>query len=380
MTRILVVDDESLIRRAITRILGSEGYQVVTASDAEEAMRYAGDTAFDLALIDYDMPGRDGLWALSSLREVQPGCIRVLMTGRTDFPIVVEAINRGEVLRVLQKPFEPARLREVVRDAFGAVKRMEAIRIAQQRAVEESERAVLEECLYSDYFQLALQAIVDAKTNEIYAYECLLRSSHPVLDGPIAILRMAERSHMLQELGNLVAQRAADYFAKLPVEVQLFVNLHPDQLAEPKRLMQSLTPLLPYSNRCVLEITERSRLRGIDEWESAIESLQSAGFAIAVDDLGAGYNSLSILADLQPKIIKIDMSIVRNCDTEQRKQRLIDLLAKFSDATGALMVAEGVETEAEAAVLRKCGAHLLQGYLFHKPEIGLPRGLSVATE
>ena len=78
MARILVVDDESLIRRAITRILGSEGYQVVTASDGNEALRYAGDTAFDLALVDYDMPGRDGLWTLSSLREIQPGCIRVL--------------------------------------------------------------------------------------------------------------------------------------------------------------------------------------------------------------------------------------------------------------------------------------------------------------
>jgi len=379
MARILVVDDESLIRRAITRILGSEGYQVVTASDGNEALRYAGDTAFDLALVDYDMPGRDGLWTLSSLREIQPGCIRVLMTGRTDFPIVVEAVNRGEVLRVLQKPFEPARLREVVRDAFGAVKRMEAIRLAQQRAVEESERAVLEECLYSDHFQLALQAIVRAETNEVFAYECLLRSTHPVLDGPVAILRMAERSNMLHELGNLVAQRAAAYFEKIREEIHLFVNLHPDQLAEPGLLVQSLTPLLPYAHRCVLEITERSRLRGIDEWEMAIEKLQSAGFAIAVDDLGAGYNALSILADLQPKFIKIDMSIVRNCDTELRKQRLVDLLAKFSDATGASMVAEGVETEAEAAVLRKCGAHLLQGYLFHKPTIGIPGNLSVVA-
>ena len=57
----------------------------------------------------------------------------------------------------------------------------------------------------------------------------------------------------------------------------------------------------------------------------------------------------------------------------------VDLLAKFSDATGAAMVAEGVETEGEAAVLRKCGAHLLQGYLFHKPTIGLPGDLSVVA-
>ena len=372
MARILVVDDESIVRRAITRILSAEGYQVVTAGDGDEALRYAADTAFELALVDYDMPGRDGLWTLSSLRDLQPGCIRVLITGRTDFPIVVEAVNRGEVLRVLQKPFEPARLREVVREAFGAVKRMEAIRIAQQRAIEESERAVLEECLYSDHFQLALQPIVNAEGGGTFGYECLLRSSHPVLDGPLAILRMAERSGMLQELGALVAQRAAEYLEKLPDGRVLFVNLHPDQLENPDKLIESLAPLLPYAKRVALEITERSRLRGIESWEGAVEKMQAAGFAIAVDDLGAGYNALSILADLQPSYIKIDMSIVRNVDTEQRKQRLVELLAKFATATGAKMVAEGVETEGEAEVLRRCNAHLLQGYLFGKPQIGHP--------
>jgi len=373
MARILVVDDESIVRRAITRILGAEGHQVVTSGSGDEALRYAGDTPFDLALVDYDMPGRDGLWTLSSLRDLQPGCIRVLMTGRTDFPIVVEAVNRGEVLRVLQKPFEPSRLREVIKDAFGAVTRMEAIRVAQQRAVEESERAVLEECLYSDHFQLALQPIVMSGDSELFGYECLLRSTHPVLDGPLAILRMAERSGMLQELGTLVAKRAADYLEQMPGDAMLFVNLHPDQLADPTRLVQSLGPLMPYAKRVALEITERSRLRGIDDWETAVDKMQSAGFSLAVDDLGAGYNSLSILADLQPNFIKIDMSIVRNVDTEPRKQRLVDLLAKFSDATGARMVAEGVETEGEAAVLRRCGAHLFQGYLFGRPEIGLPK-------
>ena len=70
MARILVVDDESLVRRAMTRILTAEGYSVVTAGDGEEALRYAADTVFDLAIVDYDMPGRDGLWVLSSLRHL----------------------------------------------------------------------------------------------------------------------------------------------------------------------------------------------------------------------------------------------------------------------------------------------------------------------
>ena len=91
------------------------------------------------------------------------------------------------------------------------------------------------------------------------------------------------------------------------------------------------------------------------------------GFAIAVDDLGAGYSSLSVLAELQPSFIKVDMSIVRGIDCDPRKQRLVDLLCRFADATDATLIAEGVETGEEAAALRECGAHLLQGYLFGKP-------------
>ena len=100
-----------------------------------------------------------------------------------------------------------------------------------------------------------------------------------------------------------------------------------------------------------------------------VEELQEKNFSIAVDDLGAGYNALSILADLQPRFIKIDMSMVRNVHEIPRKQRLVDLIVKFGEATGALVVAEGVETELEAEALRECGAHLLQGYYFGRPDL-----------
>jgi EAL domain-containing protein (putative c-di-GMP-specific phosphodiesterase class I)/AmiR/NasT family two-component response regulator len=379
MARILVVDDESLVRRAMTRILTSEGYSVVTAGGGEEALRYAADTIFDLAVVDYDMPGRDGLWVLSSLRELMPGCIRVLMTGRTDFPIVVEAVNRGEVLRVIQKPFEPTRIRNLVAEAFGAVERMHAVREAQQRAVQHSEKSMLEQGLASEHFQLAIQPIVRAGTGEIFGYESLLRSTHPVLDGPLSILKVAERSKMLNELGHLVACRAADLLTRIPHHVKLFVNLHPDQLADPRLLDHTLRPLMPHAKRCCLEITERSKLSDISDWEDAVESMQDAGFDIAVDDLGAGYNALSILADLQPSFIKIDMSIVRNVDTEPRKQRLVDLLCKFGDATDALVIAEGVETQGESETLVECGSHLFQGYYFGRPSLDIDAAVSAAS-
>lgn len=139
--------------------------------------------------------------------------------------------------------------------------------------------------------------------------------------------------------------------------------------------MDTMRPLMPYADRVVCEITERSRLQGINGWEDTICKLQASGFQIAVDDLGAGYNSLSVLADLQPQVVKVDMSIVRNIDTEPRKQRLVDLLVKFGDATGALVLGEGVETQEEAHTLTACGIHLMQGYFFGRPKIFDPRKL-----
>ena len=82
-------------------------------------------------------------------------------------------------------------------------------------------------------------------------------------------------------------------------------------------------------------------------------------------------SSLSVLAELQPSYIKVDMSIVRGVDHEPQKRRLVELLCRFAEATDALLVAEGVETDEEAETLRAIGAHLLQGYLFGRPSLQL---------
>jgi hypothetical protein len=81
----------------------------------------------------------------------------------------------------------------------------------------------------------------------------------------------------------------------------------------------------------------------------------------------ADWHIVAVLAQLHPAFIKADMSIVRGAHLESRKQRLLHLLASFASATGAELVAEGVESEAEADAARRCGVHLLQGYLYGKP-------------
>ena len=368
MNHILIVDDDPIICRSLRRVLVSEGLRVITAEDGPSALRRVQEHVFDVALVDYDMPGLDGLKVLSAIRETQPGCIRMLMTGCTDFPMIVEAVNRGEVLRVVEKPFEPRSFLRHLGEAYASVRRMAEVRHAQQMAVEASERSMLEACLREGFIRMALQPILRADGSP-FGYEALLRSSHCILDGPMSVLRVAERHEMVMELGAEVARRCGEILDVLGSDEHLFMNLHPEQLGDMDGLMATLQPVMPYADRVAIEITERSRLQGIGGWERSVDELQSAGFQIAVDDLGAGYNSLSVLADLQPTFIKIDMSIVRNCDQEPRKQRLVDLLVKFGDATGATVLGEGVETAEEAATLRACGIHLVQGYHFGRPQV-----------
>lgn len=379
MARILAVDDDPLVRRCISRILVNAGHEIVPAAHGADALQLASDRAFDVALVDYHLPFLNGLEVLQRLREVQPGCLRILVTGALDLPMIMDAVNRGEVMRVVEKPFESAGLVSAVEDAMVARRRMMEVCRVQEQAASEDERQMLIDCLGGDDLFLALQPIIRATDGKIMAFESLLRSHHPVLNSPLPVIRAAERHGMLSELACVVSACAAEWMTRLPEPIKLFMNLHPDELSQPESICERLSPLAPWASRVVLEITERSRLQGIEAWEQSIEGVRGMGFNIAVDDLGAGYSSLSVLAELQPSVIKVDMSIVRGIDTEPRKQRLVDLLTRFAEATDSTLIAEGVETPEEAQALRDCGAHWLQGYLFGRPSAELPESVAAAS-
>jgi EAL domain-containing protein (putative c-di-GMP-specific phosphodiesterase class I) len=370
--RTLVVDDDPLIRRTVERILTRAGYEVVTATNVQEAERYANRLQFDAALVDYDLATENGLTVLARLRDLQPSCLRILMTGHTDFPMVVEAVNRGEVLRVIRKPFDPAGLIQTLTDAFRSMKRMAEVATAQQQAAEFQERQMLEECFKENLLRLAVQPIVKAHNSDVVAYEALLRSSHSILKGPLSVLQVADRNNRLVDVGAKVFELASSWVPQIPEPIGLFVNISPEQLADAERLHKDLSPLHHIADRITVEITEQSNLHAIAGWDESIQMLAENGFSVAVDDLGAGYNSLKILADLQPRYIKMDMSLVRNINTEPRKQRLVQLISTFAEATNSISIAEGVETEDERKALIDCGTDLLQGYFFAKPSTDQP--------
>jgi EAL domain-containing protein (putative c-di-GMP-specific phosphodiesterase class I) len=280
---------------------------------------------------------------------------------------VMQAINRGEVSRVVAKPFSRQAILEAIDDAVAARARLEELCIGARSDTFGVQRRQLEECLSGQVLTLALQPIVTASDRRVYGYEALMRSSHPVLDSPTRVIAAAEAHAMLDRVADRVAQCAAAVLKTLPESANLFINVHPGELADAEAVRFRYEQLRPWARRVVLEITERSYVLENNTWRDAVDSLIGAGFRVAVDDLGSGYNSLSVLAALRPQFMKVDRSIVEQIERDDRKQRLVELLVLFAKATGTQLVVEGIETEEEAAVVKRMGADLLQGFLYGKP-------------
>lgn len=366
--RILVVDDDGLVLRSVAKVLSKAGHSLLTALDVDSALRHAEAGPIDAAIVDYHLAFESGLTVLTHLREVQPRCVRILITGRSDSRVIIEAVNRGEVARVIKKPFEARDLLRELDEAFDSARRMSKVQQDQRSAEDVAEGQALEVALRSA-LGMALQPIFDLSggTPSPFAFEALLRPKHGRLNTPTALLSTAERHDRIPEVGTSVFSLAGHVLQRLAPEFRLFVNLHPLQLQQPDRLEADLQHFAGNTHRVTLEITEQSALNKMEHWERSIDLIAKSGCNVAVDDLGAGYSSLAILADLQPAYIKLDMTLVRNIHREPRKQRLVSLLRAFGDATEAKVIAEGVESEAETRALLDCGISLLQGFHLARP-------------
>jgi EAL domain-containing protein (putative c-di-GMP-specific phosphodiesterase class I) len=214
---------------------------------------------------------------------------------------------------------------------------------------------------------MAFQPIVNHRKQEIVGYEALLRSHHPLLGNPGALLGAAERLGRVSELGRLIRRQVVAAVQAAPVETLIFLNLHAADLND-EALFSKSTPLCACAPRIVLEITERSSLERVSDVQGRARALRALGYKLAIDDLGAGYAGLSSFSQLEPDIVKLDMSLVRDIDGSLRKQSIVrSMLEVCSKELGVTVICEGVETAAERDTLDRLGSETQQGYLFGRP-------------
>jgi EAL domain-containing protein (putative c-di-GMP-specific phosphodiesterase class I) len=193
-----------------------------------------------------------------------------------------------------------------------------------------------------------------------------MRTKEPSLPHPGAVLDAAEKLDRTSELGRRVRSLSAEAFEKAPHGAVLFVNLHTRDLLDTE-LYESASPLGRIADRVVLEITERAALDLVKDVVGRTAVLRYQGFRIAIDDLGAGYAGLASFAALEPDIVKLDMSLIRNVHQSPVRQRLIESMTSLCKEMKIQVVAEGVETVEERECVRRAGCDLLQGYLFARP-------------
>jgi EAL domain-containing protein (putative c-di-GMP-specific phosphodiesterase class I) len=211
------------------------------------------------------------------------------------------------------------------------------------------------------------QPIVHAADRRRFGYEALLRSGDKALPHPGAILDAAERLEKVTTLGRAVRAHVARVITAMPAERGLvFVNLHLHDLFD-KQLTSPFAPLSKVASRVVLEITERSSLEGQLDLRYRVAELRELGFQIAIDDLGGGHARMGTFSPLDTDFVKLDMSLVRDVDKHQMKQRLIRSVTQLCKEQGTQVIGEGVETVAEAETLVELGCDLLQGYLIYRP-------------
>jgi EAL domain-containing protein (putative c-di-GMP-specific phosphodiesterase class I)/ActR/RegA family two-component response regulator len=376
---VLLVDDNHQILRAHERVLVRAGYAVQTASDGLLAIEKVKGGRVDAIVSDIVMPNMDGIALLRAVREGDLDLPVILLTGAPKVETAVLAIQHG-ALRYLIKPVPPNVLEREVQYAVRLYEWAKLRRAAQAHIGGDPLQAGDRAGVAASFGRalagmwMAYQPIVSWSKRAVIGYEALMRTTEESLPVPGAILRASERLDRCVDVGRTVRGLVGATLATMQGSLEsldVFVNLHVRDLLD-ESLYDPDGPLSPYARRIVLEVTERAALDEIGNVGDCVKRLRALGFRIAIDDLGAGYSSLTSLAQLQPDVVKLDMSLVRDVPREAIKQKLVALFATLSKDMGILLISEGVETAAERDTLVALGCDVFQGYLFARPARGFP--------
>lgn len=207
------------------------------------------------------------------------------------------------------------------------------------------------------------QPIVSLETGQPVGVECLSRFPDLTKRGPDAWFEDAELVGLGKELEITAVRCALDTFGHIPEGMYATVNVSPQTVAS--GALRELLETAEAKN-LVIEITEHCQVTDFDELAREISALKA--FAkIAIDDVGTGYSGLRHIVDLQPDILKMDMVLTRGIEADPARKAMTAALVQLARDIGCTLVAEGIETEHEARVMKKLGVDCGQGYLYSRP-------------
>lgn len=220
-------------------------------------------------------------------------------------------------------------------------------------------------------FTMAFQPIVNIATGSVYAYEALVRGPHNEPAGEILSRLTPENLYSFDQNCRVRAIELASRLGLADTGARLSINFMPGAVYSPAACIQltlrtarQLQFPLEY---LIFEITEAERVRDKGHLEAIVTEYRKHGFRLALDDFGAGYSSLNLLASISTDILKLDMELTRNLHLRPAALAIVKSIVALASSLGTEIVAEGIETLEEYEAVRGCGIHLMQGYLFARP-------------
>lgn len=228
------------------------------------------------------------------------------------------------------------------------------------------------------HFTFYLQPLIDLHARVLVGAEALIRWEHPTrgLVHPGAFIGFLENSDMINPVGLQLLDDVCQFIrrqkelGRFPAELRVAVNISERQLYDADFVGKCLSVLRKYKlpGSCLeFEITEGAALHNIDEVVDKMRKLQNEGITFALDDFGTGYSSLSYLKRLPVNKIKIDKSFIDDITIDPQDAAMVASIIAIASNMNLLIVAEGVETDAQAQWLSQYEGILIQGYLFDRP-------------
>ena len=377
--RVLIAEDDPVVRDALSDMLSEEeGIQLVgTAADADETIEATSRTNPSVVLCDVRMPGGGGQRATIEIRSRFPKTKILALSAHDDRSTVIGMLQAGAVgflvkgapaddivdaIRLAAKGESSLSTRvtgEVIRELVGRLE------LHNHEAEMRRKRALLmRDVVDGGGISVVFQPIVHLRSHDMVGVEALARFGKEPIRPPNVWFEEAAHVGMRVDLELATARAALVGRGHLDEGVYMAVNISPETAVSPSfPIFMSEEPL----DGVVFEISEHARVEDYEELNAVLEEVRARGGRLAIDDAGAGFASLQHILRLTPDLIKLDMGLTRDVDSDPARRALASALASFADEIGAGLIAEGIETAAELDALRVLGVEFGQGFHLGNP-------------
>ena len=217
-------------------------------------------------------------------------------------------------------------------------------------------------------FDYAYQPIVDVVERTIYAHEALVRG--PAGEDAASVLSQLNEGNRYR-FDQACRVKAIKTAVQLGIQQRVSINFLPNAIYKPEICIRTTLEAARVHGfpveKIIFEVTEGERVEDGPWLALILREYRRCGLLTAIDDFGAGYAGLALLAGFQPDLLKIDMGLIRGVDRDAPRQAIVRGLLRLCNDLGVRVIAEGIETPGERDFLRDAGVRLMQGYLFSRP-------------